>query len=204
MLMLAIFILHMLVMRRRSVEHKSEIITRYLTVFFLLTYLVLPSVSTTIFGAFNCRTVDPDNVLPMTPLYLQNDLSISCTSSRYHFGVRWAIVMIFIYPVGITSMYAYVLYINRQDIINEVQSSDSDDSAEFKDAEATMSTAIYPPSTSSTRTGLMRYVTHKEIQFLHGAYEGRCWYWEIVETIRRLLLTAVLSVVAAGTILYPD
>jgi hypothetical protein len=39
----------------------------------------------------------------------------------------------------------------------------------------------------------MQYVTSKEIEFLHKAYEGRCWYWEVVETARRLLLTAVLS-----------
>ena len=199
-LMLAIFIFHMVAIRRRSAEQKSEIITRYLTVFFLLTYLVLPSVTTTIFGAFNCRTVDPDNVLPATPRYLRNDLSISCTSSRYYFGVCWAVVMIFVYPIGITSMYAYVLYINREDIINQVEPSDSDDSVLLKGEESAR--AVCPPSTSSTRTGLMRYVTHKEIQFLHSAYEGKCWYWEIVETIRRLLLTAVLSVVAAGMTQY--
>jgi hypothetical protein len=47
--------------------------------------------------------------------------------------------------------------------------------------------------------GIMKYVTKSELNFLHKAYEGRCWYWEIVETCRRLLLTAVVSVVASGT-----
>ncbi len=38
-----------------------------------------------------------------------------------------------------------------------------------------------------------------EIEFLHRSYVGRLWYWEVVETLRRLMLTAVLSVVAVGS-----
>jgi len=38
----------------------------------------------------------------------------------------------------------------------------------------------------------------EQIEFLHRSYEGRCWYWEVLETIRRLLLTAVVSIVDAG------
>ena len=37
-----------------------------------------------------------------------------------------------------------------------------------------------------------------EIGFLHNAYRGSCWYWEVVEACRKLLLTAVLSIVATG------
>ena len=33
------------------------------------------------------------------------------------------------------------------------------------------------------------------IAFLWKAYEPKFWYWEVVETLRRLLLTAVLSVI---------
>ena len=37
------------------------------------------------------------------------------------------------------------------------------------------------------------------LEFLFSAYEPRFWYWEVVETTRRLLLTAVLSVCAPGS-----
>jgi hypothetical protein len=37
------------------------------------------------------------------------------------------------------------------------------------------------------------------IFFLYDAYEGQYWYWEVVESSRRLLLTAVLSVCAPGS-----
>ena len=165
---------HMRINPNMKKEDKAKIIARYLTLFFLLTYLVLPSTTTTIFGAFTCQSIDPDNVMPGTPQYLRNDLSISCSSSRYYLGFYWAIAMILVYPIGITCMYGYVLYINRENIIS-------------------------PSSESTTRLGPMQYITDKEIEFLHKAYEGKYWYWEVVETIRRLLLTAVLSVVTVGT-----
>ena len=37
------------------------------------------------------------------------------------------------------------------------------------------------------------------LSFLWDAYEPQYWYWEIVETTRRLVLTAVLSVCGAGS-----
>ena len=188
-LLLISFIVHLVAIRDKDAIQRSQIITRYLTLFFFVTYLVLPSVTITIFGSFSCRSIDPENVMPGTPQYLRNDLSISCSSPRYYYGVYWAIAMIFIYPVGIISMYAYVLYINRVEIMNRHLGPET----VGPDA---------PPEAVASRTGIMQYVTSKEIQFLHQAYEGRCWYWEVEETIRRLLLTAVLSVVTVGTLQY--
>lgn len=37
------------------------------------------------------------------------------------------------------------------------------------------------------------------IRTLYQAYEPHYWYWEVVEIIRRLLLTAVVSVMLSGT-----
>ena len=179
------FSFHMKAVRNTDVTFQSEIIARYLTLFFILTYLVLPSTTTTIFGAFTCQSIDPDKVVSGTPLYLRNDLSISCSSTRYYLGVYWAIAMIFVYPIGITSMYAYVLYVNREDIMQACPTH--------------VPTSF---SQTATRRGPMQYITSKEIEFLHKAYEGRFWYWEVLETVRRLLLTAVLSVVTAGTLQY--
>ena len=50
-----------------------------------LSYLVLPSVSTTIFGSFNCVSVDPEHLVPGLPKYLRLDYSISCDSPRWVF-----------------------------------------------------------------------------------------------------------------------
>jgi hypothetical protein len=50
-----------------------SLISRYVTFIVFITYLVLPSVSTHIFGIFSCASVDPGNVLPGTPTFLRND-----------------------------------------------------------------------------------------------------------------------------------
>jgi len=44
-----------------------------------------------------------------------------------------------------------------------------------------------------------RVVSPKELTFLYEAYKGRVWYWEVLETTRCLLLTAVVSVVGFGS-----
>lgn len=48
----------------------NKIVSRYFTLFLLLTYLVLPSVSTTIAGAYACTNADPDNVDNGTDIFL--------------------------------------------------------------------------------------------------------------------------------------
>jgi hypothetical protein len=37
------------------------------------------------------------------------------------------------------------------------------------------------------------------MNFLWGAYKPKYWYWELVETSRRIMLTAVLSIISTGS-----
>jgi hypothetical protein len=48
-----------------------------------------------------CIDADPDDVVPGSDMYLPADLTLSCTSDRYHFGVIYAKCMIVLYPIGI-------------------------------------------------------------------------------------------------------
>jgi hypothetical protein len=141
---------------------------------------------------------------------MQNDLSIPCegpNSARYKYGVVWALVMIVVYPIGVLSIYFYTLYFNRKDIkmkdfteveIFEIQERDKQRREEYVAEHGTdegFVSELFVPC----EKGYMKFITKDELNFLHKAYEGRCWYWEIVETCRRLLLTAVVSVIASGT-----
>jgi hypothetical protein len=38
----------------------------------------------------------------------------------------------------------------------------------------------------------------RSFEFLYKHYKGKYWYWEIIESIRKLLLTAVISVIKTG------
>jgi hypothetical protein len=74
----------------------------YSYLLFVWLYLTLPGTSTVIFSMLNVPyDADPNNALngSYDRYYLSADLSISCASERYEYGVRWAYVMLFVYPV---------------------------------------------------------------------------------------------------------
>ena len=90
--------------------------SKYVGVFLFFTYLILPSLTATIFETFPCQNVDPDGVEGGDNRYLRADYSISCHSSRYKFARVWAVLMIFVYVLGLPGFYAYLLYCNRDEI----------------------------------------------------------------------------------------
>ena len=102
-----------LIRKRKDWEH---IIQRYVSMFLFITYLVLPGCTTTILKVFACKTIDPEGLLSGAQSYLQADYSIQCGSARHRFGVAWAAVCIVVYPIGIPSLYMFLLYLAKDQI----------------------------------------------------------------------------------------
>ena len=125
-----------------------------------LTYLVFNSVSTTIFKTFQCGPVGGD-----TTEYLRSDQSINCDSPDHKISQADAIAMIFVFPVGITSFYFYVLVKNRKELRREERD---------------------------------RNVKLIKIAFLWEMYKPKFWYFEIIECVRRLMMTGMLVLVSPG------
>jgi len=139
---------------------------------------------------------------------IQSGLSISCSSARYRYGFYWALAMIIVYPLGIPVRpstlyiiaylpffsiipipvlisivpipvqlsYLLILYGNRYEISHRFELKDSGYSR--------------PPR------ALKFFDDFECLAFLYQNYLPKFWYWEIVETYRRLILTAVLTVVS--------
>lgn len=64
----------------KRVEY-HRVVNQYFTLFLLLTYIILPSVSATIASSFGCTDADPDDVVDGDDLYLTCvDLYIHCLS----------------------------------------------------------------------------------------------------------------------------
>jgi len=72
-------------------------------------------------------------------------------------------------------MYFYLLYRNSERILSL---KDSDDSASSPDYSGSIFDGV------------------AAIAFLYRAYKPEYWYWELVETSRRLFFTAVISIIS--------
>jgi hypothetical protein len=181
--------------RDSQVVSKSKELSksRYLNFFFYLTYLVLPSVTTTIFQMFICTNVDPngeDDALYDS--FLSVDMSISCQSPYYQSWVLYSVLMIVLYPIGIPALYLSLLYSNRQEISNRHQFNNRIDNRLSTNSRSSDLHIAYGKSSAMSPSV-------SRLAFLWQAYEPQYWYWEVVETTRRIMLTAVLSVAGPGT-----
>jgi hypothetical protein len=149
--------------------------SKYFVAVRIFTYLILPGRSAQIFSVFSCKNVDPDEVNEGDDSYMVVDYSVSCSSSKYEFGRSWAIAMMLVYPIGIPLFYFCLLFRARLDI-----QSRNDPSLTVEQS-ALLSQRIDP------------------ISSLFHSYKPHLWYWELVETISRLLLTGVLVLIAQGS-----
>ena len=139
---------------RQNLKFEYVVVSRkmkqkYFTLFLLLIYCVLPSVTTTIFAMFPCVDVDPEKVDGLDDYYLRADTAISCTSDRFNFGVAYALVMMFVYPIGVTSWFFILLY-KKKDALSKRENSGQQ----------------LPPGVEI-------------LSFLYKSYKPSCWYFEV-------------------------
>ena len=96
----------------------NDVKSKYLTYFFILTYLILPSITTNLFQMFVCTNVDPYNEDEDWNYYLTVDVRIPCYTEYWYKGVVYASIFIIVYPIGIPMMYFYLLYKCKDEIKN--------------------------------------------------------------------------------------
>ena len=184
----------------------NRIKSAYTNYFFYLSYLILPMVSTTIFKMFICTNIDPHNETSgESNYYLTADLNISCSSTYYKKGVLYACLMILVYPIGIPALYMHLLYQYRYEImnrkkpklipvVNESTTNPIVDSDVEKEVQTRSRSSSYPTNQANVLPARVA-----RLSFLWQSYKPQYWYWEIVDTSRRIILTAVLSVVRPGS-----
>ena len=110
--------------KRKTFENESErskLVASRFGIFLALTYVVYASTSSAIFETFLCTRYGDDPTR-----YLLADRSISCDTTTHSLYEIYAGVMILVYPIGITAMYAYLLIINRVAIMDEETREDNE------------------------------------------------------------------------------
>ena len=137
--------------------------------------------------------------------------SVSCGNAYYKGGVAWAVVAVIVYPIGVPMMYLWLLHSHKHEIMNRnkpkpTPPSISNDTNDETANESSVTEIANPianvviakaPTVAAPIVGLSQEALR--LEFLFKSYKPEYWYWEVVETYRRLMLTAVLSVIATGS-----
>jgi hypothetical protein len=94
---------------------EQQRLARFLHTMLVVSYILFPGVALNLVRAFNCTTIDPDEVQttgdkPTETSYLKADLSISCTSSAYWTGYYFSAVMCVLYLVALPALHAFLLF----------------------------------------------------------------------------------------------
>jgi hypothetical protein len=127
------------------------------------------------------------------------DYNVSCSSAKYRFGFIWACVMVAVYPLGCPLFYFWLLFRVRHEIQTrgeEKLESEMELSQQRGDEEASCDSSIALAVTEKVRT---KQEVLRSLRFLYESYEPRYWWWEIVETSQRLVLTGVLVLISQGS-----
>eukprot|EP00752_Nemacystus_decipiens_P010199 g9089.t1 len=96
-------------------DRRSRIKNRHATFLYLISFLVYSSASSTVFQTFTCDDLDTGES------FLRADHSIQCYTTKHRVYMAYAGLMCLVYPIGIPSCYAFVLYQARDGL----KSSDS-------------------------------------------------------------------------------
>jgi len=127
----------------------------------LVVYGMLPVTSATIFSTFGCEDFDDGSSL------LRTDYSVSCLDADYAFFKLYALIMVFVWPVGVPALFACILVLLRKALRNTA----TDEHGELE---------------RNNDRRIDRYA------FFYDVYKPNCWWWEIYESLRRVACTGVL------------
>ena len=93
-------------LRSRSESHHI-IADHLLTFIFAVFFVIYPTVSFKISAMFQCITLDDEE----QSRFLRVDFSVDCKSEAHQYMRLYAGLMVFVYPIGIPSLYVYLLYV---------------------------------------------------------------------------------------------
>ncbi|GMH79018.1 hypothetical protein TrST_g1172 [Triparma strigata] len=148
-------------------------------------FLILPSVSTKILNTFACRDFDGSY-----GSFLKVDYSIDCASAEHKMYELYAQVCVIIYPLGIPLFYVWLLHRARKKL---------DPGQKHMEGRYGM------------EKGMKRAIEERErfeeeqleirsLAFLYDSYEPKYYWFEVVETLRKLMLSGGLVLLDPGSL----
>ena len=192
-------------MRRR--RRVGEIMSRYMMVGVAILSFVMTSVTAKVFKIFDCFDVDPNHEAGdgLQHRFLRIDVATDCSSAEYKLGYSWALLMIIVYPISVPASFFYLLYTNRAEIYGRgmrTRALTAIEAVENEGTEAERREAQYKADKLREKVEKMNLSGGGVIEglsFLYEQYQPEWWFWDLVETVRKLSLTSILSILDPGT-----
>ncbi len=190
----------------------------------MFTFLTFSFVSSMAFQAFGCECFEIDVGTHEQTCYLRADYGVTCsdasgTTPEYTSIKLLASVLILLYPVGVPALYATLLkladpsQIERDNTLTGVDepsfsvSSQHSTSSPCEPRAASQSEREEVDQGEAEKPGPRpwlkgaRVAIGEALNFLTADYQPDFYYWELVETSKKLLLTGFAVLVAQGTML---
>ncbi|EGB05994.1 hypothetical protein AURANDRAFT_72082 [Aureococcus anophagefferens] len=163
--------------------------------FLKLCFFVFSSTSTSIFQAFAC-----DDSFDDGRSLLACDYSISCKTSKFRAFSAYAIMCVFVYPIGIVALFT-TLVVARRRAIDPPLGDDGARRVRLEETETVerCGRASLAEQSKNAQRRAGDDSTLKSIGFLWMHYLPMFWWFEITESVRRLLVTAVAVTVQPGS-----
>ncbi|CAM9574874.1 unnamed protein product, partial [Ectocarpus sp. 12 AP-2014] len=162
-------------------ERLWGLFARHTTMMLIVLYLVYTQISTVVFQTFAC-----EDLPEIGKSYLRADFRIECETQRHTLYKAYAGVMICIYPLGIPAVFLYFLLRQRSRINPPTDEALKKRRGGRHVVEQKMTVRDKDQSIAPT-------------SFLWNAYFPKCYYYEVFECIRRLLLTGILVFLVPDT-----
>jgi len=121
--------------------------------------------------------------------YLKMDYSINCDSAEHKFYQMYALGCCLVFPIGVPSMY-YFLLRRVKNLIDPGQKRLSFELGEEAGLQAALEERERLEEENEDLQGY---------SFLYGSFEPMFWWFEILDTIRKLVLTGGLIFLGPGT-----
>lgn len=159
----------------------------------LVTYLVLPAVTTTILRVFDCETLhDPKGSGDSSKEFLRVDLTLRCEGPQYSAMVIYGTFCALIYPIGVPIMFYAALHSARDKIDPFLEDGTKARSTDTTDRLARKAKALFIRDND---------IEIQHLQLLYGPFEPEFYMWEVGEMMRRLLATSALLVMGNGAVI---
>lgn len=157
---------------------KIDIARNFANVTLIYSFIIFPSVSEVVLSYFSIETLDG-------VAYISSDLStVAGTRTYHHYGI-YAGLCVIIYPLGVPAAYFFALLRNRHIIDPKFELNNH--------ARVRARRHQSPQLVQRAIAHRGRHPGCRYLDFIYEAYDPRCWWWEVYESLRRISLTSLNS-----------